>query len=116
MDGVRLIDANALASVYDAVGDAIVRAADKDYGWQLILGQVRRFSRDLRDEKVAPTIKAVPEVRGTWETTILYDGDGNRVFIHAHKCGYESRGYKEHGTPFCPGCGARMNEKEDMRK
>lgn len=28
MDGVRLIDANALASVYDAVGDAIVEISN----------------------------------------------------------------------------------------
>lgn len=50
-----------------------------------------------------------------WETSKLYDGDGNTVYIHRHRgCNYESRSYKEHGTPYCPNCGARMDAKEEQ--
>lgn len=51
---------------------------------------------------------------GAWMTSQLYDADGNTVYIHRHQgCNYEIRGYKEHGTPYCPNCGAKMDAKEE---
>lgn len=65
-------------------------------------------------EIVGDTFLNEPVVHGTWETSQLYDGDGNTVYIHHHRgCNYESRSYKEHGTPYCPNCGARMDAKEE---
>lgn len=50
------------------------------------------------------------EAHDPWETRVFYDGDGNEVFVHTHRrCGFESRSYKERGTPYCPNCGAIMD-------
>ena len=58
----------------------------------------------------APTIGAEPVKHGAWETSRLYDGDGNVVYIRRHKeCNYDYHGYKEHGTSYCPNCGAKMD-------
>ncbi len=49
-------------------------------------------------------------VHGTWETSVMYDGDGNKVFRHIHRgCGFGCSSYKERGTPYCPNCGAIMD-------
>lgn len=51
-----------------------------------------------------------PAVHGTWETSVMYDGDGNKVFRHDHRgCGFGCSSYKERGTPYCPNCGAIMD-------
>lgn len=58
-------------------------------------------------------IDAEPVKHGTWERSLLFDEDGNVVYIHRHKeCNYENHGYKEHGPSYCPNCGAKMDLRE----
>lgn len=55
-------------------------------------------------------VEAERVVHGTWETSVMYDGDGNKVFRHVHRgCGFGCSSYKERGTPYCPNCGAIMD-------
>jgi hypothetical protein len=57
-----------------------------------------------------PTIEAEPVRHGTWETSFVYDQDGNKLYIHFHReCGFEYRNYLEDERPYCPHCGAKMD-------
>lgn len=51
--------------------------------------------------------------RADTETSVTY-GDwvyGENGYAHCSECGYEHES-PEYVTPFCPGCGARMDEEE----
>ena len=64
----------------------------------------------------APTVDAVPVVHGRW-IPIEYDGfaDGNPVWDlwECSECQEEHRGDEDTLTPYCPNCGAKMDEKPD---
>lgn len=49
-----------------------------------------------------PTIDAVPVVRGEWKKDSDYPW-----LLNCSVCGYST----EHGTNYCPNCGAKMEDK-----
>jgi hypothetical protein len=90
---MRLIDADALIDDINEIG--------------------RNLFNDIPLFRIihnAPTIEAEPVRHGTWETSFVYDQDGNKLYIHFHReCGFEYRNYLEDERPYCPHCGAKMD-------
>lgn len=54
----------------------------------------------------APTIDAVPVVRGEWEVAIGYDPNKKVQCQNCYKMAHEP-------TAYCPNCGAKMEGKQD---
>lgn len=58
-------------------------------------------------------VEAERVVHDAWETSVLYDGDWNRVFRRVHRrCEYQCHSYTERGPSYCPNCGAKMDARE----
>lgn len=96
----RLIDA-----------DALVERLKKSHEYHARTSRDEALlARDIRIIKEQPTIDAEPVRHGTWETSFVYDWDGNKLFIHFHReCGFEYRNYLEDEQPYCPHCGVKMD-------
>lgn len=84
---MRLIDADALLK-HEVEADRM--------GAMLVVG--KGYILD------APTIDAVPVVRGEWEVAIGYDPNKKVQCQNCYKMAYEP-------TPYCPNCGAKMEGK-----
>lgn len=81
-----------------------------DSVWKRNRGHFKGLAWARRIAQSIPAAMDTPDSCGTWETRQFYDGDGNAVYIHRHhECKYELRSYKEHGTPYCPNCGVKMD-------
>lgn len=93
---MRLIDADELKSELDA--------------WARIIQKPKHYMREdaLYVVDTAPTIEAVPVVRGEW--VIIDDGVliGNGKHVECSNCGAWS-GQSEK-PPYCKHCGAAMTE------
>lgn len=95
----RLIDANALHNVFDAM-HAIPGGSHLDH---LVLLGIKKFIND------APTIEAMPVVHGRWITssdipdTLICSACGRR---------YDMYHFDQKDMPFCL-CGAKMDAKEE---
>ena len=65
---------------------------------------------DWRDEAINkiisnyPTVVAAPVVCGKWEVAIGYDPNKKAQCQNCYKMAYEP-------TPYCPNCGAKMEDK-----
>jgi hypothetical protein len=59
----------------------------------------------------APTIDAVPVVRGAW-TTLQQTCNGYGVMYYYHKeCEVSGSEIHKRPFPYCPNCGAKMEDK-----
>ena len=101
---MRLIDADALdAEMYH-------KSFEVDDGrnvWNSGLWiRYKIFEEAIRD---APTVDAVPVVHGHWieHEEMLWDENTTAPYYKCSECGYDTR----HDTPYCPMCGARMDEE-----
>jgi hypothetical protein len=96
---MRLIDADELLNIADETALA----------WEY-----RRIVSDIRNivEK-APTINPADlRPRGRWETSLV-KADGVETYSHFHndeKCKYFYADHDCAGSPYCPNCGARMED------
>lgn len=91
---MRLIDANALHNVFDAM-HAIPGGSHFDH---LVLLGIKKYIDD------APTIDAVPVVHGRWVKTHTTEEN----VWNCSACGYPV-GIWTAWSRFCPNCGARMD-------
>lgn len=106
----RLIDADALLENYD------LKNADKG-GW---IGYETLMKYEVLDMIVdAPTVDAVPVVRGEWMT--FDDRIGNAIGVCCSVCGIQSV-IEKHMllgnsevvfNNFCPNCGADMRKEKE---
>ena len=64
----------------------------------------RAFVKACETAQDMPTIDAVPVVRGEWEVAIGYDPNKKVQCQNCYKMAYEP-------TPYCPKCGALMEDK-----
>ena len=63
----------------------------------------------IRAINEAPTIDAVPVVRGEWTINSDYPDT-----VICSLCGYkEDMWWADNGTNYCPNCGAKMEEVDD---
>lgn len=93
---MRLIDAGTLRISAIKATDNSELAFDNCYPyWQ--------FSECI---KKAPTIDAVPVVRGEWEVAIGYDPNKKVQCQNCYKMAYEP-------TAYCPNCGAKMAAEKE---
>ena len=101
---MRLIDADALKLTHclECVGydedNAVCAVSYCDIGGVIHLEE-------------APTIDAVPVVHGHWKKhrmMSMYD-NCSETWHKCSECEYDTR----HDTPYCPMCGARMDEVAD---
>jgi len=89
---MRLIDADALMTWFDNHYD------DEEMQVGYVSGIIREH----------PTIEAVPVVHGHWKKhrmMSMYD-NCSETWHKCSECEYDTR----HDTPYCPMCGARMDE------
>lgn len=99
---MRLIDADAL--MRDLLSYTVYSSN------QYCMGIAKGIELCQKDVNDAPTIDAEPVRHGTWETSFVYDWDGNKLYIHFHReCGFEYRNYLEDERPYCPHCGVKMD-------
>ncbi len=89
---MRLIDADAL--IYD-IKSGVYPAS-----------MTHTIAVDIAESLIesAPTVDAVPVVRGEWEVAIGYDPNKKVQCQNCYKMAYEP-------TPHCPNCGAKMEDK-----
>lgn len=115
---MRLIDADAKALNPETINGVDFDTAIKEvetflhsdeckYPLHIYLRAVRDFAEWYRDElKEAPTIDAVPVVRGKWTTNSDYPDT-----VICSLCGYkEDMWWADKGTNYCPNCGAKTDK------
>ena len=89
---VRLIDADALIDKYQS-----------EFSIDVFRYEI------LEDLNEAPTVEAVPVKHGHWtvhEEPLWYEN--TTAPFYRCECGYDTR----YDTPYCPMCGAKMDEVE----
>lgn len=79
-------------------------------GWCVVtddlFGMGKYYEREIVLQAIeeAPTIDAVPVVRGEWKTNSNYPDK-----LICSVCGYkEDMWWADNGTHYCPNCGAKM--------
>ena len=114
---MRLIDADALTEYFEGRYKLLRSISEEQLpdGRVLVDLEIQTgaiIAKEFFDRtKKAPTIEAEPVRHGRWETSFAEDWDGNMMYTHYHRdCGYTCRNYLDDGTPYCPKCGAKMQE------
>jgi hypothetical protein len=103
---MRLIDVDALLEKLDALSELFRRRGEnEDKGFLAVQCGVIFAAEEVND---APTVDAAPVVHARWDPI-------TRIFKYSKQwtcsvCGIPSLTNRH---KFCPGCGARMDAKED---
>ena len=121
---MRLIDAEAKALNPETINEidfdtaikeveAFLNSDECKYPLHIYLCAVRDFAEWYRDElKEAPTISAVPVVRGEWveaKSGVMSVWPEGQVMCSA--CGQRMPLAWKKMPPYCYGCGAKMEDK-----
>ena len=93
---MRMIDADALKKS--------IKNMPNDYYGDLCIGDV------LKEIDNAPTIDAVPVVRGEWNP--IFKGADTCECSVCKRKGFSDSDYGFNATPYCPNCGAKMGKEE----
>lgn len=103
---MRLIDADALVErIYAMKPSHCTNVSDDTFA----CGLVQTVYDVINFVKEAPTVDAVPLVHGEWTTKRTLEHDGE---WYCSVCGYEPIVMTD-DMKYCPGCGAKMNLKEE---
>jgi|LSQX01.3.fsa_nt_gb rubrerythrin len=102
---MRLIDADALFDWGKHKLSDAVKYGNKDKDQQRFSYSTLMMYEIADEIDDAPTIDAVPVVRGEWKK------DGEYPWLlNCSGCGYST----EHGTNYCPDCGAKADDNHDQ--
>ena len=96
---MRLIDADALFNWGKHKLSDAVKYGNKDVEHQNFSYSTLMMYEIADEVDEAPTIDAVPVVRGEWEVAIGYDPNKKVQCQNCYKMAYEP-------TPYCPNCGS----------